>query len=491
MSESRMIAGDAYVTKNGTYIYPNKEVDIDSLTSFVLDNEYRSTGYRQNYDLYTGQHDILRKPIDNESARPDNRLISNWANYVVDTYVGYFMGKPPKINLEDDSSNEKLQDWLNINSFQDKLTEVAKQVAVYGHSYMLAYQTENSNTEVAVIDPSSGFMIYDTSINQKPIAFVRYSYFNNVLNGEIYTANSIQSFTEKQFTDKRTSLFGEVPAVEFDSNSERLSIVGKIRTLVDEYDQALSQKANQVAYFDEAYLKVLGIQLPQDENGKPIFNLGENKILYSPDPDAVNGDVDFISKPDGDTMQENMLNRLKDDIFQTAMVTNLNDEAFSGNASGVAIKYKLLSMQNQAAVEERKFRISLRNLLGTIIGMGRVVGSIDKKKVRKELHFKFDRNIPLDLANQAQTARELKGIVSDETMLKTLDIVDDPKKEMDRITSEQQEQVKNAIKNQASATDMLKGGNNSDSTQQPQERGVLEESGSGGTSMDKAEPGQR
>ena len=488
MAESKMIAGDAYVTKNGTYIYPNKEVDIDSLTSFILDNEYRSTGYRKNYDMYTGQHDILRKPYDRESARPDNRLISNWANYVVDTYVGYFMGKPPKISLEDDANNDKLQDWLNNNSFQDKLTEVAKQVAVYGRSYMLTYQTENADTEVAVIDPSSGFMIYDTSINQKPIAFVRYGYFNNVLSGEMYTANKIKSFTEKQFTDEKASLFGEVPAVEFDSNSERLSIVGKIRTLVDEYDKAFSQKANQVAYFDEAYLKIIGIPLPKDDNGNPIFNLNEDRILYSPDPMAANGDVDFISKPDGDTMQENMLNRLKDDIFQTAMVTNLNDEAFSGNASGVAIKYKLLSMQNQAAVEERKFRISLRNLLGTVIGMGKVIGTIDKDQVRKELRFKFNRNIPIDLANQAQTAGELKGIVSDQTMLSTLDIVDDPKKEMDRIADEQEEQVKRAVKNQASATDILKGGNNGEDTEQPQERGLLEGSGTSGTGMDKPKP---
>ena len=491
MAESRMIAGDAYVTKQGVYIYPNDEVDIDSLTSFILDNEYRSNKYRKNYDLYTGQHDILRKPHDPQSARPDNRLVSNWANYVVDTYVGYFMGKPPKISLEDDTNNDKLQDWLNNNSFQDKLTEVAKQVAVYGRSYMLTYQTENADTEVAVIDPSSGFMIYDTSINQKPIAFVRYGYFNNQLNGEIYTANKIKEFSEKQFTKEKTSLFKEVPAVEFISNSERLSIVNKIKTLVDEYDRAFSQKANQVAYFDEAYLKVLGITLPKDDNGNPIFNLGENKILYSPDPNAINGDVDFISKPDGDNMQENMLNRLKDDIFQTAMVANLNDEAFSGNASGVAIKYKLLSMQNQAAVEERKFRISLRNLLGTVIGMGKVIGTIDKEQVRKDLRFTFKRNIPIDLANQAQTARELKGIVSDQTMLSTLDIVDDPKNEMDRIADEQEEQVKRAVNNQASATDILKGGNNGEDTEQPQERGLLEGSGTSGKGVDKPKPRQR
>ena len=77
-----MIAGNAYVTKNGTYIYPNEEVDIDSLTSFILDNEYRSTGYRKNYDMYTGQHDILRKPYDRESAHPDNRFSTRSVNHM-------------------------------------------------------------------------------------------------------------------------------------------------------------------------------------------------------------------------------------------------------------------------------------------------------------------------------------------------------------------------------------------------------------------------
>ena len=81
--------------------------------------------------------------------------------------------------------------------------------------------------------------------------------------------------------------------------------------------------------------------------------------------------------------------------------------------------------------------------------MGKVIGTIDKEQVRKDLRFKFNRNIPVDLSNQAQTARDLKGIVSDQTMLSTLDIVDDPQKEMNRIADEQEEQVKRADPHQA------------------------------------------
>ena len=170
------------------------------------------------------------------------------------------------------------------------------------------------------------------------------------------------------------------------------------------------------------------------------------------------------------------------------MPPHLNHEASRGNAPGVAITSQPASIPNQAAVEERKFRISLRNLLGTVIGMGKVIGTIDKDQVRKELRFKFNRNIPIDLANQAQTARELKGIVSDQTMLSTLDIVDDAKKEMQRIADEQAEQVKQAVKNSASATDLVKGGNNGEDTEQPQERGLLEELGTSGTGVDAPKP---
>lgn len=462
MENNQMLTSDAYVTKEGMYITTSDELNQQTLRAFINDSQANAARMKKDYDLYTGQHDILNWPHDPKSARPDNRLVSNWANYVVDTYVGYFMGKPVKISLDNDTKNDELQDWFNNNSFQDKLTEIAKQVAVYGRSYMLSYQDEDANTKVAIVEPSEGFMVYDTTINHNPLAFVRYSYFNNNLSGEIYTADQVTEFgNDLQATKTTNHLFQAVPAVEFYSNTERLSLVEKIRTLVDEYDSAFSRKANQVDYFDQAYLKILGVPLERDEQtGEPILDLGANKVLYSPNEDAKNGVVDFISKPDGDNMQENMLNRLKDDIFQTAMVANLNDDTFSGNSSGVAIRYKLLPMQNQAAVEERKFTIALRNLLGSILSVGKIIGTTSVDDVRKNLKFQFVRNIPLDIANEASAASTMNGIVSKETQLSTLSFVDDPKAEIKRIQDETNKSMQNALKFAPSATDQVKDADN-------------------------------
>ncbi|KRL96570.1 phage portal protein [Limosilactobacillus equigenerosi] len=458
MSVNQSINGgsNVFVTDQGTYLTSETELTQQDLMALINDNQSKNDKRRKNYKLYVGKHDILDEPHDTTSARPDNRVVSNWANYVVDTYVGYFMGKAPTIKLSDDAKDEKFQDWLNQSSFSDKLTELTKLVAIYGNAYLLAYQDENTKSQVTLVDPTAGFMVYDTTVKRNPVAFVRYDYLADKLSGEIYTNKEIIYFGQDGVFNERTPhLFGSVPATELMANDDRLSIVAKIETLVDEYDAALSQKANQVEYFDNAYLTIMGATLPSDDKGNPILDLAKNHVLYLPNVEP-GSKADFLQKPDADQIQEHLLQRLKDDIFQTSAVVNLNDESFGQSASGVSIQYKLLSMQNQAAVEERKFTQSLRDFLGTVLSLGQVVGEISKEVVTADLSFQFLRNLPQDIAGEADTANKLSGVVSKETQLSTLSIVDNPKDEIERMHDEQAEDTKQAVQNQASALDMVK-----------------------------------
>ena len=121
--------------------------------------------------------------------------------------------------------------------------------------------------------------------------------------------------------------------------------------------------------------------------------------------------LDFITKPDGDNMQEHIIDRLISMIYQISMVANLNDEAFAGNSSGVALQYKLLPMKNMAANKERKFTQALRRLYRVVFSVGTVLPESDAN-AWQDLHFKFTRNLPVNLADEAQTASTLSGIVS-------------------------------------------------------------------------------
>lgn len=446
---------DVQVTDNNLLLYPrDQEITETDLQAMISQNEDWTQNYEDNREMYIGQHSILSAA--KKIFGPDNRLVVNMPHYIVDTFNGYFMGNPPKITLPDKGQNESLQDWNDTNSLQDRLNEVSKQADLYGRSYLFFYQNEDAGTKVAVVSPLKAFMVYDDTVTQQPLAFVTYAKDRKGKSqwvGTIYYAAKQVTFND-HLQEETPNPYGLVPAVEFFDNAERQGVFDNVKTLCQSLDKVLSQKANQVEYFDNAYLKILGLNLDQDGDGKPDIDISQNHMIYSPDAEAANAVVDFISKPDGDTMQENMLNRLMDLIYQTSQVVNLNDKEFSGNSSGVALKYKMLPMQNMAANKERKFRQSLRQCYKILFSLGRVA----PEDAWSDLDFNFPRNMPANIESEADTAQKLSGITSQETALSVLSIVDDPKEELKRKLQEQSDQAKNAPGWQFSATDQQVGG---------------------------------
>lgn len=449
------VNGRGQVLDGNIFIFPvGEKLESADLNGFVNKNQALAADYRENYKMYVGDHYVLHAT--KRDHGPDNRLVANLPHYIVDTYNGFFLGIPPKITLDNDGDNEKLQQWNDTNSLQDKLNEISKQADIYGRSLAFVYQDENAQTKIAFSTPDEAFMIYDNTVARKPLAFVRYWTDNrSTLNGMIYYADEVRSFVGNELTDSEPNPFGMVPAVEFYDNEERQGVFDNVKTLVDALDRVMSQKANQVEYFDNAYLKILGVNLDQDGDGKPDADLIGNQMIYSPDADATNATVDFISKPDGDNMQEHIIDRLVSMIYQISMVANLNDEAFAGNSSGVALKYKLLPMVNMAANKERKFTEALRSLYRIVFSVGTILND-QQKDAWQDLNFQFKRNLPANLADEAQTASTLMGITSHETALSTLSFVDDPKAEMQRIQEEQKATMQNALKNSPSAPDQVK-----------------------------------
>lgn len=454
------VNGKGQIIDGHVFIYPKDEdsLAMKDLLSFMRRNIQYSQDYKHNMKMYLGDHDILHAVP--RQFGPDNRLVANLPHYIVDTYNGFFAGIPPKITLDDNNENQQLQQWNDSNSLQDKLNEISKQTDIYGRSFAFVYQNEDSQTRVAYAAPTEAFMIYDDTVAREPYAFVRYwkDTESGVWEGTVYYANKIVNFTGDNFIEpEKTNPYGIVSAVEFFGNEERQGVFDNVKTLIDALDKVMSQKANQVEYFDNAYLKVLGVDLDADGDGKPDANLIGNQMIYSPDADATNATVDFISKPDGDNMQEHIIDRLISMIYQVSMVANLNDEAFAGNSSGVALQYKLLPMRNMAANKERKFRQALRELYRIVFSVDTVIHDAEAWQM---LNFTFKRNLPDNITEAVENAQNLSGIVSKETQLSILPFVDDPKAEIARMDKEKQEAVKQALKYSPAATDQDKSDGN-------------------------------
>lgn len=181
-------------------------------------------------------------------------------------------------------------------------------------------------------------------------------------------------------------------------------------------------------YFADAYLKVIGPKLGNDE----IQHIRDNRIINFECDDDGKVLIEFMNKPNNDTAQENLLDRLEQLIFQTSMVANISDENF-GASSGIALKYKLQAMSNLEKTKERKFTS----------GMNRRYKLLFSHPVSKvpadawvQLHYQFTPNFPANLLEETEIAKNMEGITSHETQLKVLSIVDNVQDELDKIEEE-------------------------------------------------------
>ena len=458
---NKITIGRGQVVKGDVFIFPKGEtLNVDDLYGFIQyqDELYRRK-YEPNYDMYVSNHPILRAPL--KAWSENNKLVVPMPRLLVDEYAGYFGGNAPTVQLEDETDNDSLQAWLNDSEFADEHSEIVKAVGIYGRSYLLAYQGEDSKPKIAHVEPDEGFMIYDDTIKSEPLAFVRYSrdYLNHVT-GTIYYAGFSVDFKDDKLEEPVNYVWHGVPAVEFYSNEERQGIFDGVKTLIEALDKALSKKADQVDYFDNAYLLALGLNL-EDENGRIHIDRNQ-RFIYSPDADATNAKVEFIGKPDADGMQENLINRLIDLIYYTSMIPNLQDSAFSGNSSGVALQFKLLPMQNMAAFQERKFIKSLRRMFKVLFESadgGQIVRAINKESWL-DLRFTYTRNMPQNMADAVSTAVQASSLLSQQTALAMIPGIDDPQAELERKEDEQSNSMKKAM-NQA-LPDYLKAGVDND-----------------------------
>ena len=219
--------------------------------------------------------------------------------------------------------------------------------------------------------------------------------------------------------------------IEYIENEERQALFESIESMINAYDKALSEKANDVDYFADAYLSIMGAEL--DEEG--VMRIRDNRIIniFGTD-DASKIVVEFLQKPDGDTTQEHLLDRLERLIYQIAMVSNINDESF-GNASGVALEFKLQPMKNLAAMKERKFTSGMNRRFKMLFNLPTNIEA-SKKDEWRNLNYRFTRNIPRNIADEADTASSLQGVVSKKTQLSVLSIVDNVDDEIEKMAEE-------------------------------------------------------
>lgn len=417
-------------------ISPDEELTDAKLSRFIARHAAESMfRYKQLQDAYETDFPIFQKKPKPE-WKPDNRIAVNFAKYIVDTMNGYFIGNPIKIIV--DGGEETIEKYIEFldqyNDQDDNNAELSKICSIYGKGYEMYYNDEDGNVGIIYLDPTEAFMIYDDSVLKRERYFVRlYRDEDNVLHGSVSDQEKVRWFTIKGKIvwneQEQLHYFNGVPATEYRENKECQGIFEPVMSIINAFNKAISEKANDVDYFADAYLKIIGTLLDEDE----LKHIRSDRVINF-DGDGESVIVDFLQKPNGDTTQENLLDRLQNLIFLIAMVANISDENF-GTSSGIAMAYKLQGMSNLRKTKERKFTSGMNRRYKLIFSNP---GNAMKKDDWVKLHYKFTPNVPANLLEESQIAQNLSGVVSQETQLGVLSVVDNPKTEIERIDKEEE-----------------------------------------------------
>lgn len=409
----------------------DKELTEDILADFISKHNHEVRNRLEPLmKEYVSDFPIYHQPK-KPDYKPDNRIGVNFPKYIVDTFNGFFIGNPIKITCDDEGVSEYVEFIDQYNDQDDNNAELAKICDIFGRGYEMYYVDENSQLCITYCSPIEAFMIYDDSVLERERFFVRmYKDENDVLHGSVSDDAKVRYFTINgtlKWGEDEEHHFGGVPATEYRENEERQGLFEPVLSMVHAYNKAISEKANDVDYFADAYMKVLGAKLTKDE----LHFLRENRIINFEGEDSGKLVVEFLQKPDADATQENLINRLERLIFQISMVANISDENF-GTSSGIALKYKLLSMSNLEKTKERKFTSGMNRRYKLLFSHPLARTRVSQDDWTK-LKFTFTPNFPANILEEAQIASQLSGITSRETQLKVLSIVDNVQEEIQRI----------------------------------------------------------
>jgi len=388
--------------------------------------------YNRLEEMYNNKNVIKHREV--PEGNHNNKLSHGFAEYIVNTSVGYFMGKRPTYIIPETYSEEIL-DVLNYNDELAVNNSLAESCSVYGCAAELIYIDNYGDIRFTNVDIREIIYLVNPDIEQDIHTVIRHwDYYDEVQEETITYVELWDQYKQVTYSFAGTSYqadpeitlhnFNIVPFVPYYNNDRARGDFEGVIDLINAYDKAQSDTANDFEDFTDCYIEVVGAELDPEV----ARELKQLKVFNFPEQ----GGVRFVTKDINDTATENYKNRLVNDIHKFSGVPDMTDESFAGLASGVALKYKLLGLEYACSVKEAKFKKGLLRRLELIIDILKLKAK-EEINVVKDIQINFVRNT-IDNSNEIiDQALKLKGLISDEAILEMLSNIIDPEVEKERL----------------------------------------------------------
>lgn len=398
---------------------------------------------------YDGEHAITDR--EKSGTLSNNKVVTNHAAYISNFAAAYLMGAPVVYSGKDNKDITALTDALEKADAPTQDADLALDVSVFGRGFELVYMSsgEKSEPKLARVSPLNAFVVYDDTVEQKPVFGVYYfPVFDEKgqqtgYSGQYSTAQHITNIkldTLYKLTGSEAPeahYFGDVPLIEYYNNSGRKGDFEPVISLIDAYNTLQSDRINDKEQFVDAILLIKGQVLgdSSEEEKEAYESIRKNKVMML----DMDGDASFLTRQFDESSLDVLRQAVVSDIHKISCVPDLTDESFSGNSSGVAIKYKLLGLEQLTKTKERYFAEGLKIRLQLISNILGIKGSA--KVDISDVEITFNRSLPANALEEAQIASTLSGIVPQRTLLSNLSMVKDPDAALEELEEEKVQAV--------------------------------------------------
>lgn len=413
----------------------NKELTVELLGKMI--NKYRisvepTLNRYKNY--YDGKQAILNKSY-SDPSKPCSKTVINYCKNIVDSYTGY-LATPSYISYKSTEDIEDIMDVLRYNDYTAEDSEFLHQALTYGVAAELMYIDELSNVRFKLINPTTCFGVYDDSLTNDLLYFVRMYRECEWDDSNTYLVDVYGDATVKHykmagengnltFISEEQHYFNQCPANIFYLADEK-SVFDCIIGLQDAANELLSSEIDDYAAFCDAYLALTGV----DADAEDIAAMKANRVMILPE----GANAQYITKATNDAQIENMLKRIHDSIYRVAQCPDFSSESFVGGvSSGIAIRYRLTGMETRAAAICAEMKKALLRRIELISGVASLKLG---EEVFMSVEIDFKRNIPEDLTATINLINSLKGSVSDATLLSQLPFISDVNAELEALQSQ-------------------------------------------------------
>jgi SPP1 family phage portal protein len=401
------------------------------INKFRVEVEPKLNKYKKYYD---GLQQILNKSYSDET-KPCNKTVINYCKNIVDSYTGY-LATPNFISYRSSSDIEDIMDILRYNDYQSEDSDFLQDALVYGVAAELMYHDTFGQTRFRLINPVQCFGVFDDSLTQDLLYFVRMYPVNEWDDTDNYRVDVYSDFTIKHysmdgkngslhFLNEEPHYFSQCPANILMLPDEK-SIFDCVMSLQDSINELLSAEIDDYSAFCDAYLALIGV----DVDAEDVATMKENRVLVLPNGAAAQ----WLTKSANDAQVENILKRIHDSIYRVAQCPDFSSETFVGGvSSGIAIRYRLTGMETRAGKIEAAMKKALQRRVEIICGIASLKYG---EEVYRDIEIDFKRNIPEDETALINMINALKGSVSDATLLAQLPFITDVNAELEALQAQ-------------------------------------------------------